>query len=75
VTNGLLPQVDVVVMGDNDHKDDRFAVKWADAIRLAADSLVLESAFDPPRWRYRAWPPAATVAALRSVAVPFPPEI
>jgi len=75
VTNGLLPQVDVVVMGDNDHKDDRFAVKWADAIRLAADSLVLESAFDPPRWRYRAWPPAATVAALHSVAVPFPPEI
>jgi hypothetical protein len=73
VTNGLLPQVDVVVMGDNDHKDDKFGVRWADAIRLAADSLVVEPAFDPPRWRYRAWPPAATVAALRSVAVPFPP--
>jgi hypothetical protein len=74
VTNGLLPQVDVVVMGDNDHKDEKFGVRWADAIRLAANSLVLESEFDPPRWRYRAWPPAATVAALRSVAVPFPPR-
>lgn len=72
VTNGLLPQVDVVVMGDNDHKDDRFGVAWADAISLAADWLVLEAEYDPPRWRYRAWPPAATVAALRSVAVPFP---
>ncbi|HEY8816080.1 MAG TPA: hypothetical protein VIP57_13380 [Candidatus Dormibacteraeota bacterium] len=73
VTNGLLPQVDVVVMGDNDHKDDRFGVSWADAIRLAADWLVLEAELDPPRWRYRGWPPAATLAALRSVAVPFPP--
>jgi len=73
VTNGLLPQVDVVVMGDNDHKDNRFGVKWADVIRLASDSLVLESAFDPPRWRYRAWPPTPTVAALRSIAVPLPP--
>lgn len=74
VTNGLLPQVDLIVMGDNDHKDDQFGVRWADAIRLAADALVLEPAFDPPRWRYRAWPPAATVAALRSVSVPFPPR-
>lgn len=72
VTNGLLPQVDVVVMGDNDHKEDRFGVGWADAIRIAAEWLVVEAEFDPPRWRYRAWPPAATLAALRNVAVPFP---
>jgi len=63
VTNGLLPQVDVVVMGDNDNKADRFGVSWADAIRLAADWLVLEAELDPPRWRYRGWPPAATLAA------------
>jgi len=73
VTNGLLPQVDVLLMGDNDNKPDRFAVRWADAITIGAGALQREPAFDPPRWRYRGWPEATTEASLRKVAVPFPP--
>ncbi len=73
VTNGLLPQVDVLLMGDNDNKPDRFGIRWADAITIGAGALQREPAFDPPRWRYRGWPEATTVAALRKVAVPFPP--
>ncbi|HYK70872.1 MAG TPA: hypothetical protein VEV45_23230 [Streptosporangiaceae bacterium] len=73
VTNGLIPQADVVLFGDNDNQEARFAVRWGDAVRLAGQALHEEAAFDPPRWRYRGWPDSETKAALREQAVPFPP--
>ena len=73
VTNGLVPQVDLLLMGDNENKEDRFAVRWDDAINIGGEALRREPAFDPPRWRYGGWPDAATTAVLRKVAVPFPP--
>jgi hypothetical protein len=73
VTNGLVPQVDLLLMGDNENKEDRFAVRWHDAIKIGGATLRREPAFDPPRWRYRGWPDAATIAVLRKLAVPFPP--
>jgi hypothetical protein len=37
VDDGLLPEADVVILGDNDDSDARFAVRWADAIRLSGE--------------------------------------
>jgi hypothetical protein len=73
VTNGLLPQVDVVFLRDNDNPGTDFAVGWSDALRLASKALQEEAAFDPPRWRYRGWPDTATLAALRERTMPLPP--
>jgi len=73
VTNGLLPHVDVLVLGDNDDPNSRFAVRWDDAIRLAAPALQPETVFDPPLWRYRGWPNNDTLAKLKDAAVPLPP--
>jgi len=73
VTNGLVPQADVVLFGDNDSQEARFAVRWGDAVRLSGEALHEEAAFDPPRWRYRGWPGGETLATLREHAVPFPP--
>lgn len=73
VTNGLLPQADAIVLGDTDHPDARFAVRWDDAMRIAGDVLHEEAQYSPPLWRYHGWPDAATVAALAASAVPLPP--
>jgi hypothetical protein len=75
VTNGLVPEADVVLLGDNDHPGARFAVRWSDALRLAGDALHEEPTLDPPRWRYRGWPDSDSLAALREQAVPFPPPV
>jgi hypothetical protein len=75
VTNGLVPEADVVLLGDNDDPDARFAVRWSDVLRLSGDALHEEPAFDPPRWRYRGWPDSDSLAALREQAVPFPPPV
>lgn len=73
VTNGLVPQVDVLLLGDNDNQNAGFAVRWADAIRLAGPALQQETLFDPPLWRHRGWPDSKTLTQLKEVAVPFPP--
>jgi hypothetical protein len=73
VTNGLVPPVEFLLLGDNDNKADQFAVRWEDALRLAGSALQRDPAMDPPLWRYRGWPDAAVLGALRAAAVPFPP--
>jgi len=73
VTNALVPQVDVLLVADNENKKDQFAVRWDDAIKMAGKALAQETTLDPRRWRYRGWPDASILAALRRVAVPFPP--
>jgi hypothetical protein len=73
VTNGLVPQVDVVILVDNDDPRAGFAVGWSDALQLASEALHEEAALDPPRWRYRGWPDNETLAALKERAVPLPP--
>lgn len=72
VTNGLLPQADLVLFGDNHDPDADFTVSWDDAQRIAGHLLDEEPEYDPPRWRYSAWPDDATLEALRACAVPFP---
>jgi hypothetical protein len=73
VTNGLLPRVDVLVFGDNEDPDARFAVRWDDAFRLAGDALQEEAGYDPPRWRHRGWPDDSALVFLRANPVPLPP--
>ena len=73
VTNGLLPQSDVILFGDTDLTDDRFAVRWNDALRLAGGALREEPEYDPPLWRHHGWPDNSTVTSLRARAVPLPP--
>ena len=70
VTNGLLPQADVLMFVDNDHPGASFAVRWDDVLRLAGDALQEEARHDPPRWRHRGWPDDKTLALLTAVAVP-----
>jgi len=72
VTNGLLPQADYVLLGDNDNPTFRLAVPWDDTLRLAGHALE-PAGYDPPLWRYRGWPDAETFDALQRAAVPFPP--
>jgi uncharacterized protein YtpQ (UPF0354 family) len=72
VTDGLLPQVDLLLFGDNDSPETEFAVPWSDAVRLAGDALEW-SGYDPPLWRHHGWPDAETLALLQASAVPFPP--
>lgn len=67
VTDGLLPEADLVVLVDPD-LDDHFAVAWTDVVRIAGPWFAAE-AWDPPRWRIRGWPPDAIVDQLRAVAV------
>ncbi|MBO0838152.1 MAG: hypothetical protein J2P28_21915 [Actinobacteria bacterium] len=73
VTNGLLPQADVVNLVDTDHPEPgaQFSVRWDDAMRVAADALYEEAEYDPPRWRHRGWPDDETLALLRAHAVPL----
>lgn len=70
VTNGLLPQADVLMLEDIDHPGASFAVRWDDVLRLASDALQEEASYDPPRWRHRGWPDDKTLALLRAIAVP-----
>ena len=73
VASALVPQVEFLLLGDSDDKASQFAVRWDDALRLAAGALERDPAMDPPLWRYRGWPSATVLAALRAQAVPFPP--
>jgi hypothetical protein len=73
VTNGLLPQADVISFVDNDHTDTQFAVTWQDALRLAGSALHEDAKYDPPRWNHHGWPDPGTLALLRASAVPLPP--
>jgi uncharacterized protein YtpQ (UPF0354 family) len=74
VSAGLVPRVDVLLFGDNDNADSKFAVRWDDAMALAGDALQPEPGYEPPRWRYGGWPNGTTVANLRERAVSFPPK-
>jgi hypothetical protein len=69
VTNGSLPQVDVLAFRDNEDPGVQFAVRWDDALRLAGHLLQEEPGCDPPRWRYVSWPDDSTLTALRANAV------
>jgi uncharacterized protein YtpQ (UPF0354 family) len=73
VTDGLLPQADVLVFGDTDHPSARFTVPWDDALRIAAGALREEPEYDPPLWRYCGWPDENTVTVLKAHAVSLPP--
>ncbi len=73
VTNGLLPEAEHIVLGDNSAPDAGFAVRWDDGVRIASDWLVREAGYDPPLWRYHGWPDENTTASLRQRTVPFPP--
>ncbi|HET9654258.1 MAG TPA: hypothetical protein VFP72_02815 [Kineosporiaceae bacterium] len=73
VTDGLLPQADYVLLGDNDDPVPPIAVPWDQALRLAGDALE-PTGYDPPLWRYRGWPDGPALTALRDAAVPFPPS-
>ena len=71
VTDGLLPQVDSVLLGDNDTDGPPIAISWDDSMRRAGASLE-PTGYDPPLWRYQGWPDPTTLAALREVALPPP---
>jgi hypothetical protein len=73
VTDGLLPQVDVLALGDNDAPGTQFAVRWDDVLRIAGHALHEEPRYDPPRWRHHGWPDDGTLALLKASAVPLPP--
>ena len=72
VTDGLLPQADMVLFADNHDPDADFTVPWDDVLRLAGHLLIEDPTCDPPRWRYRDWPDGGTLESLRACAVPFP---
>ena len=74
VSAGLVPRVDVLLFGDNDNADAKFAVRWDDAMALAGDALQPEPGYEPLRWRYRGWPDDTTVVNLRERSVRFPPK-
>jgi uncharacterized protein YtpQ (UPF0354 family) len=73
VTNGLLPRVDMLMLGDNQDRDSQFAVRWDDAVHLAGHVLQEEPGYDPPRWRYHGWPEDSTLEQLRASSVPLAP--
>jgi hypothetical protein len=74
VSAGLVPRVDVLLFGDNDNTDAKFAVRWGDAMARATDALLPEPGYEPPLWRYEGWPDDTTLANLRAKAVSFPPR-
>jgi len=63
----LLPEVDLSVFTESD--EDFFAVRFADARRLAPGSFELVPGAWPPRYRTLAWPEPAVLEQLRAVAV------
>ena len=68
VTDGLVPEVDLLCLGDNETKETVW-VRWEDAERIAGDFLREDPRHYPPRWRVTGWPPPAVVDRLRQVAV------
>jgi hypothetical protein len=73
VDAGLVPQVDFVLLGDNDDQDTTFCVRWDDAVGLAAGGLVPEVGYQPPLWRYAGWPDEPALSTLRDAGLAFPP--
>ncbi|MCE9667761.1 DUF1444 family protein [Myxococcus stipitatus] len=63
----LLPEVDLSVFSESD--EDFFAVRFAEARRLAPGSFELVPEAWPPRYRTLAWPEPAVLEQLRAVAV------
>ena len=70
VTHGLLPEVDYLAVGDVADKTNKFFVAWDDAVTIAADTLVLEPGYDPPRWRHHGWASEDVMEQLRARSVP-----
>jgi hypothetical protein len=56
VTDGLIPEADFVVLGDNENSAEKLCVRWGDAVGLSGGALREETGYDPPLWRYHAWP-------------------
>jgi uncharacterized protein YtpQ (UPF0354 family) len=73
VTAGLVPRVDVLLLGDNDNKGARLVIRWDDAMAFASESLHPEPTYRPQRWLYEGWPSAATLEVLREKEIGFPP--
>jgi hypothetical protein len=73
VDDALVPEADVLLLGDNDDPSLRCAVRWADAVRLSGQILQREPGYDPPLWRVSGWPPDPVLAELRKAATEFPP--
>jgi len=71
VTDGLIPQADVVLLTGAKGAGEPIAVAWDHALRIAPNSLE-RTGYDPPLWRHHGWPDPRTTTALRQVALPFP---
>ena len=66
VTDGLLPEADVVAMFAD---EARRMVRWADVVRLAPEAIVREPGWEPARWRIRGRPDPDVVAQLHDLVM------
>ena len=73
VTDGLVPETDYLLLGDNEDKAANLCVPWSDALSLSGGALKREEGYDPPLWRYHGWPEADVLGHLRERATTFPP--
>ncbi|MDQ1464385.1 MAG: hypothetical protein QOC73_1326 [Actinomycetota bacterium] len=74
VESALLPRTTHVRFADPADPDSQFMVRWEDAEGLAAMALTREPDYDPPRWRYVAWPSETAIKKLQALAVDAPGE-
>jgi uncharacterized protein YtpQ (UPF0354 family) len=73
VTDGLVPETDYLLLGDNEDKSANLCLRWSDAVALSGEALKREEGYDPPLWRHHGWPEADTLSRLRERATSFPP--
>jgi hypothetical protein len=70
VSNGLLPRADIIAFHPKSAEGAvPVTVPWETAVPIVEELLAPEPDLYPPRWRYRAFPDAAALAALREGAV------
>jgi len=70
VSNGLLPKADIIAFHPQPAEGAvSITVPWETALPIVDELLAPEPDLYPPRWRYRAFPAAAALRALRAVAV------
>lgn len=71
VTDGLIPQADYVMFGDNTDVPGAFTVPWDEVLAYGQGFLQLEAGYDPQLWRYHGWPSAPVLDDLKARAVPM----
>jgi len=78
VSDGILPKADIIIfqpapprrtLASKNGAKTSIDVQWDDAFPIVQHWLEVEPDLYPPRWRYRAFPDQAAMAALKAIVV------